>query len=147
MTIRGLDRAVLLAVFTGIGAISAWFQLSLMEEDEPQVEVSDSHDPDYYIENFTATGMDDKGTKYVLEADRLVHFPDDNTALLDRPHVIQYEPGQSPKHAYGDSGWVSSDGTEILLTGNVKIIQGLEDSSAGGVTTTDRLKLKLRPRN
>ena len=141
-----LERLIIIAVFASLAGLSIWLHSGLLEpltEAPPPV---NPHEPDYYIENFTATGMDLEGRKYVLEANRLIHYPDDNTALLDDPHVIQYLQNDTTRHAYGDSGWITSDGTEILLTGNVKVIQGRGGEGSGGVTTTDRLKIRLKER-
>jgi len=133
------------AVITALVGLSLWLQFGIIDTPSIAVDEEETHDPDYYIENFTAIGMDDEGNrKYILEAERLVHYPDDDTALLDNPHIIQYEPGQAPRHTYAESGWVSSDGDEVLLTGNVRVIQGQGDEDAGGVMTTDKLKLLLK---
>jgi lipopolysaccharide export system protein LptC len=89
--------------------------------------------------------MDVNGARqYVLEAERMVHFPDDDTALLDKPHVIQYVPERAPTHIYSETGWISSDGDEVILTGNVRVIRGRDSDSSGGVTTTDKLDIVLK---
>ena len=64
----------------------------------------------YYIQNFTATGRDEAGVIYVLKAERLAHFPIDNTALLDKPHLVQYQEGEPARQTTSESGWMSSDG-------------------------------------
>ena len=111
----------------------------------PGQDISENRDPDYYIENFTAVGMDTEGRKqYLLEAERMVHFPDDDTALLDKPHVIQYVPGGAPTHVYSETGWVSPNGDEVLLTGNVRVIRGRDSKGSGGVTTTNKLTIVLK---
>ena len=137
------EKLIVLALVALLGGISVWMQSGVLEPQRKAEDTGDPHEPDYYIENFTATGMDRHGRKYVLEATRLIHYPDDNTALLDAPHVVQYLEGDVTRHAYGESGWVTADGQEILLTGNVKVIQGRGAPGAGGVTTTDRLKIRL----
>ena len=116
-----------------------------MIEDEPEIQTyNDRHDPDYYIENFTATGLDKNGQRrFVIEAERMAHFPDDDTALLDFPHVIEYEQGTSPRHTYADSGWMSSSGDEILLTGNVKIVVEADESGPGGTMKAKRMRILL----
>jgi hypothetical protein len=43
---------------------------------------------------------------------------------------------------------MSSDGNEVLLTGNVRVIQGApeqgnQDQSGGGVLTTEKLRILL----
>jgi len=120
-----------------------WLQYSLIEDPPPLVEDINQHDPDYYVENFTAVGMDIDGQRrYVLEAERLAHYPDDDTALLDYPHIIQYQVGVSPRHTYAESGWMAPSGDEILLSGNVRVLQGQGDQTSG-VVTTRQLRLHL----
>ncbi|MDH3694142.1 MAG: LPS export ABC transporter periplasmic protein LptC [Gammaproteobacteria bacterium] len=138
------ERFVLVSVFAALTLVSLWLQFVLLKPAQKTEEVALTHDPDYYVENFTATGIDPDGIKYVLEAERLVHYPDDGSSLLDNPHVIQYEAEQPPRHIYSKSGWLSGDGKDILLTGEVRVIQGKGDEGAGGITTTRKLKLRLK---
>ena len=142
---RLAEKFLLVGVFSILVGLSLWLQYGIIESEPTVVKTENSHDPDYYIENFTAVGMDKKGRrKYILEAERLVHYPDDGTALLDNPHVIQYEEGQPPVHTYAESGWVSANGDEVLLTGNVRVIQGKGAGQAGGVMTSDKMRINLK---
>ena len=125
--------------------LSIWMQFGLLEESESDGVAKAANDPDYYVEYFTSYGVDADGKQYQLEADRMVHYPLDNKALLDRPHLIQnLEDGGSPTHIYADSGWLFSNGDEILLTGNVKVIR-TQGQGLGGAATTDRMRIKLKP--
>ena len=140
------ERIIIFTIVIVLGGITAWMQMSFLEEStNEELVLAESHDPDYYIENFTAVGMDINGERqYVLEAERMVHFPDDDTSLLDKPHVIQYEPGRAPTHIYSETGWVSANGDEVILTGNVRVIRGRDSTGSGGVTTTEKLKVVLK---
>lgn len=145
-----LEKMIYIAVFACLALLSVWLQFGFMEQPAKKVDASKRHDPDYYMTDFTAIGMDKDGKrKYVIEAERMVHYPDDDTALLDRPHIIEYKPGVAPKHVYAESGWMASNGNEILLTGNVRVIQGhapkgsAAQNSGGGVLTTNRLRIFL----
>jgi lipopolysaccharide export system protein LptC len=141
-----LERIIIFTIVIVLGGITAWMQMSFLEEStNAELILAESHDPDYYIENFTAVGMDINGERqYVLEAERMVHFPDDDTSLLDKPHVIQYETGRAPTHIYSETGWVSANGDEVILTGNVRVIRGRDSTGSGGVTTTEKLKVVLK---
>ena len=141
-----LERIVIFSIVIVLGGITAWMQTDLLSESENLEQViTENHDPDYYIENFTAVGMDTEGNRqYVLEAERMVHFPDDDTALLDKPHVIQYEVDRAPTHIYSETGWISANGDELILTGNVRVIRGRDSTGSGGVTTTDKLTVVLK---
>lgn len=141
-----LERIAVFSMVIVLVGFTAWMQSGLLEEPANDMQASsENHDPDYYIENFTAVGMDTAGNRqYMLEAARMVHFPDDDTSLLDKPHVIQYEPGRAPTHIYSETGWVSANGDEVKLTGNVRVIRGRDDTGSGGVTTTDTLNVVLK---
>ena len=139
-----LEKTLLVSVFSALVGLSLWLQFGILEAPKEYIDGKSRHDPDYYIENFTAVGMDEKGKrKYILEAERLVHYPDDDTALLDNPHLIQYEPGQAPRHTYAESGWFAANGNEILLTGNVRVIQGNNSNAAGGIMTSNKMRILL----
>jgi len=141
-----LERIVIFTAVIALVGFTAWMQSDLLGEPVNNEEIiTENHDPDYYIENFTAVGMDIDGNRqYTLEAERMVHFPDDDTSLLDKPHVIQYELGRAPTHIYSETGWVSANGDEVKLTGNVRVIRGRDDAGSGGVTTTDTLNIVLK---
>ena len=141
-----LERIIIFSIVIVLAGITAWMQMSLLDESiDEELVLAESHDPDYYIENFVAVGMDTNGARqYVLEAERMVHFPDDDTALLDKPHVIQYEPDRAPTHIYSETGWISANGDEVILTGYVRVIRGRDSTGSGGVTTTEKLKIVLK---
>ena len=144
MADRHLEQAVLVVTIAVMFGLSLWLQMNFLKPTLPQNETVISHEPDYYIHKFTATGRDANGIAYVLEAKRLAHFPDDNTALLDEPRLVQYEQDTSSRTTSSDSGLVYENGTKILLQGNVQVTQGATDTAVGSVTSADRMTIKLR---
>ena len=144
MADRHLEQAVLVATIAVMFGLSLWLQMNFLKPTLPQIETVISHEPDYYIHKFTATGRDANGIAYVLEAKRLAHFPDDNTALLDEPRLVQYGQDTSSRTTSSDSGLVYENGTKILLQGNVQVSQGATDTAVGSVTSADRMTIKLR---
>jgi len=144
MADRHLEQAVLVATIAVMFGLSLWLQMNFLKPTLPQNETVISHEPDYYIHKFTATGRDANGIAYVLEAKRLAHFPDDNTALLDEPRLVQYDEDKSARTTFSDSGLVYENGTKILLQGNVQVTQGATDKAVGSVTSADRMTIKLR---
>ena len=144
MADRHLEQAVLVATIAVMFGLSLWLQMNFLKPTLPQNGTVISHEPDYYIHKFTATGRDANGIAYVLEAKRLAHFPDDNTALLDEPRLVQYEQDTSSRTTSSDSGLVYENGTKIMLQGNVQVTQGATDTAVGSVTSADRMTIKLR---
>ena len=95
--VKVIEKILFISVLASLGLLSLWLQFGIIDNQPVSFDGSERHDPDYYIENFTAVGMDEQGKRrYVLEAERMVHYPDDDTALLDNPHVIEYQPDGAP---------------------------------------------------
>lgn len=145
-TVFDRHNIVMFLLLAMLVVLSMWMQFVLHEKPVSVEDEAESNEPDYYVEYFTAFGVDQEGKQYQLEADRLVHYPVDNKALLDRPHLIQTAEDGSPTHIYADSGWLFADGTEILLTENVKVIRS-QGQALGGAATTNRMRIKLKPRD
>ena len=83
---------------------------------------SHRHDPDYWVENFTATRMSPDGVpRHVLVAGKMTHYPDNDSTDLVQPHMTQYEAGLPPLHIQASSGKVSSNGEQVWFSGNVKV--------------------------
>ena len=138
------ENFVYLAIFCVVGLIGIWLQTEIAGDSDVVEQVEQTLEPDYYIENFTATGLNEYGARsYVLEAERMAHFPHDGSALLDKPYVVEYFEGSAPRQTNADSGWLSSDGDELLLTGNVVIQQGSGEQGSGSTVQARRLRILL----
>ncbi len=105
---------ILLAAGSGL-----LMQMTSKKED---VKIKVAHSPDYYVEDFTVTDMDIDGKlKQTLSAERMLHYPDDDSTELTRPHLVIYEEGVPPWKIRSETGWISGDGQLMLLNGVVKI--------------------------
>ncbi len=93
-----------------------------MTDKKKDVKIKVEHSPDYFVEDFTVTDMDIDGKlKQTLSAERMLHYPDDDSTELTDPHLIIYEEGAPPWKIKSETGWVSGDGQLVLLNGVVKI--------------------------
>ena len=82
------------------------------------------HDPDYFLKNFTATTMDDKGKPtYKLKARHLEHFPDDDSLKLEHPLFSFYENNIKNWTAKAEQAIVLQRTKTIHLKGNVVLMQ------------------------
>jgi len=137
---RTLIAVMVLALLAG----ASWW---IGRNVAPLTAVSDPrarHDPDYVIQNFSSTVMNEHGRKkYVLTANRLVHYPDDDTAHLEHPYLIQYPEGGVAVHAVADTGIVPGDADEIYMQGRVRVTRGADTRVAGGVITADTMRIEL----
>lgn len=138
------ESFLFIAILGVVGLFGVWLQSLVLDDEDEVVSIEQRHDPDYYIENFTATGLDKNGKRrFVIKAKRMAHYPDDDTALLDFPEITQFEEGSAPRHTYADSGWMNSTGDEIIMTDNVRIVVEADENSPGGTINTKRLRILL----
>jgi len=123
-----LRQWVLAGILAVLGVL-AWWQQRREAPRGPEATLEERR-PDYRVENFTNTTMDESGSpKERLTAVELRHYPDDNTKELDLPRLILYEEVGPPWLVRSDTAWVSSDDHWIKLQGKVFI-----DREAGPTT-------------
>lgn len=80
--------------------------------------------PDYIVEGFTATRLGTDGKPlYTLAAQKMIHFPRDNTTQLIAPAFSQFDPVQPPLRISAQNGFVSRDGEHVYLTRNVIVVR------------------------
>lgn len=76
-----------LAIFIIIAVISYWFRQDITQLPETDKK-SDAHFPDYFMENFSVTSMNEQGQpEYILKARKMLHFADDDRAELEQPFI------------------------------------------------------------
>jgi len=82
------------------------------------------HDPDYVVDNFTATTLDIHGkVNFVMSAKKMWHYPDDDVTLLEAPKLESLSHEQSPLHISAQKGEISSKGDEVILRNDVVIVR------------------------
>jgi LPS export ABC transporter protein LptC len=128
-------------------SLGSWWFLRSLEQPAQQVRTTavESEQVDYYMENFRATFMDTEGQrKYVLEAKLMQHYPRDHKLRLVKPIFVQFEAGREKLDSRGDIGWYYSADNEVVLSGNVKIIQMDDTATKLSETTTTELRVLLK---
>jgi len=79
-------------------------------------------DPDFVAENFEAKRMNDDGSaRYSVVARKMVHYPADNSAVLDEPRLTHFDPDKAPVSIRADQGVVSSNGETVDFRGDVHV--------------------------
>jgi len=117
---RGLWIALLLLLI----AILSWWLLLRSTEPGPQsIAVQALHQPDYYMEQFELTSLDELGVPaHKLYADNMFHYPDDDSATLKRPHLIVFLDENEFWDIRAESGRVLNGGKSVLMQGEVTIL-------------------------
>jgi lipopolysaccharide export system protein LptC len=128
-----LGLAILLALIT------FWINLTV-EQQGPKIDGSNRHDPDYIMNNFVNTQTDASGKlRYVLAATEMVHYPDDDSTVLQRPRFTQFATNKPYTQIEGLRGYVSSNGEEIELVDNVKVVRQAFEGKGEMQVLTEKL--------
>jgi lipopolysaccharide export system protein LptC len=73
-----------------------------------------SADPDFVAENFEAKRMNEDGTeRYSVVAQKMEHYPADNSATLEEPRLTHFDPDKGPVSIRANHGAVSSNGETV----------------------------------
>ncbi|MHB8454300.1 MAG: LPS export ABC transporter periplasmic protein LptC [Acidiferrobacterales bacterium] len=138
-----LNKLMIALILLVLLVLAVWLPNALITP-VISINANDRHEPDYVIQNFTVTAMNEQGRpKYVLSARTLVHFPYDKSATLTEPHLIQFTPGEAAVSTIADSGRVYNNGKELLMTGHVKVVRGQKNDQPGGDISTRELRIEL----
>jgi lipopolysaccharide export system protein LptC len=112
---------ILFSSLAAVALLSGWFLNSLNTEPPKRAEGSQRR-PDYYVENFTATTLDESGfPTRRLDAAYMAHYPETDTHELADPYLVLFAELATPWHVRSERGWLSPDGDEMLLIGKVHI--------------------------
>jgi lipopolysaccharide export system protein LptC len=85
------------------------------------------HDPDLIVEKFAARKLSPTGDiQYTLHASKMVHFPDDDSSLLDNIRLVAVQPDEPQITARSPRGRMRNGSDEVVMEGGV-----LVESEAG----------------
>jgi lipopolysaccharide export system protein LptC len=85
---------------------------------------TERHDPDYIVDKLVAHRMDAKGdVKHTLYAERMIHYPDDDTTHLVAPRFVSNSSGRAPMSITSRTARVSSGGEDIYFETDVRAIR------------------------
>jgi len=57
------ESFLFIAILGTVGLFGIWLQNLVLEDEDEIISDEQRHDPDYYIENFIATGLDKNGAR------------------------------------------------------------------------------------
>jgi len=133
-------RVLPLGLMFVLALVSFWLERTVREE-EPRASVR-RHDPDYLVTNFTTTSYNREGAaESVLSADRMVHYPDDDSTELLRPRVVQTRPNEPRMTVRAERGALSRDGDDIFLYDNVVLVREADKERPQAQMTTSFLQV------
>lgn len=121
-----------------LAGITYWIN-RVVEADGPRG--PQRHDPDYIITQFKVRRFDTDGIlQHTLIAEKMAHYPDDDTTLVTMPHLINHR--QPPTEIFSRQALVSKDAKEIDFITDVRVVrQGDADQPLATVMETRMLKV------
>ncbi len=107
----------------GLAALTYWLDAQVAPSAARNNGAS-RHDPDLYIENFSAVSYDAAGrVLQSLTAKRAQHYPDDDSVDLVLPSLTLTDPGKPRLAVNADAGTVSGNREIVTLRGNVRAMR------------------------
>jgi lipopolysaccharide export system protein LptC len=98
------------------------------------------HDPDLIVDNFSARAFGEDGkTLYTLVARKMVHYPDDNSAQLERLDFEAFKPRQPRVTITSDRGSMLEGGDKVWFEDNVVVVRDADERYEASRLTTDKL--------
>lgn len=102
-----------LLLLTALAALTFWLD-RFVQPPPTAADAASRHDPDYIVDGLTAVRMAPDGSiKHTLTAQKMVHYPDDDTTHLDTPRFVSYASAQAPVTIVSKRALVSSEGENI----------------------------------
>ena len=149
-----IDRLVAWSPVILLGCLAAltyWLDAQVQSSGR-RADGSSRHDPDLYIERFSAVTFDVDGrVRQKLTAARAEHFPDDGSVELTAPAFTLTDPGAPRLSGTARSGTVSGDRELVTLRGGVRATRDAVPATARernpvGEATFATEVLRVRPK-
>lgn len=106
----------------------------------PKSSGAEPHDPDFVISKISATTFNERGLpRFVLAADKMAHYPVNDSTVLDEPRLTSLYADRPPLYTSARQGEISSNGDEIFLRGDVKLVRFANATQSEMSFTTDYL--------
>jgi lipopolysaccharide export system protein LptC len=95
---------------------------SFVQYDSARKAAAARHEPDLIVEKFAARKLSEKGdVQYMVNADKMMHFADDDSSTLNEVTFTAIQPGQPKMTARAPRGQLLRGGDEIILDGGVLV--------------------------
>lgn len=138
MTIRPTSWLPLV-LLAGLVLTTLWLN-QLVQPPPPRAAGNLRHDPDTFVEQFNARKLGEDGrVLYTLAADKMVHYPDDDSAQLEALTLQAFEPRQPPMTITADHGRLEEGGDRVWIEGHVVLVRQGDAQMEPARVTTDRL--------
>lgn len=103
-----------------LAALTFWLEQATQEQ--PSRDGRSRHDPDFVVERFHVRRFDTEGTlQHSLVAQKMLHYPDDDSTEVVAPRLTYHR--TPPTVVTSDTAWLSADGKQVRLDGDVRVVR------------------------
>lgn len=147
MTPRLFDRMAAgasMLILVALGVVSYLLAIQADRGGRPEPGAALRHEPDYFVERLKVLKVNQAGEPSLrLEAERMRHYPDDKTLVFDRPWVLTLDENEPAFTVTADHGVGPDTGSQIDLSGHVKMVRDETAQSARLEARTDQALVHL----
>ena len=112
-----------LLLILALAAASLWLERAVQAPERDNTGKM-RHDPDFVAEEFGITKIGASGKpEYVLSAERMLHYPDDESTNIVAPHLMQRPGDATPIDIRAERGLISRNGEEASFYDNVVVLR------------------------
>jgi lipopolysaccharide export system protein LptC len=106
----------------------------------PQIQSQQRHDVDFVVERLAAVTLNEQGQpRFTLAAEKMWHYPDDDTTHLQMPQLASLYANRPPVRTSAQTGMISSKGDEVFLYDEVRVLRPAGGDSGEQLFATDYL--------
>lgn len=125
-----------------LAALSFWLE-RIVDIPESRHDGKLRHDPDAIVENFMVRRFNSDGfLQSRLQAPHMVHFPDDDSSLIQKPIFTYYRPQLPETVITGNQARVTEKGDKIYIWDNVIATRAATATRAKMIARTPDLTIR-----
>ncbi len=141
---KNLGAWAMLLFLGSFAALTFWLD-RVVQPPSPKLDGSGRHDADFIVDRFIAVQRYPSGApQYTLAAERMTHYPDDESTHLLEPRLVRFAPGSAPIRLEARRGLLSKDGEEAHLHEDVRLTR--EAHGNASTLTLQTSYLRVRPK-
>ena len=118
-------------LLAALAAVTVWLDREV-QPPEQGIDGKTRHDPDYIVENFSATRIGPDGRpQHTLRAKRMAHYPDDDSTHLEAPKLTTFRAARETITVTAKTALLSSNGEHAYLQDDVRLVRSAREGSGG----------------
>lgn len=128
-----------LAALALLVGLTLWLN-QLVQPSGARADGNKRHDPDLIVESFNAKKLGEDGrVLYTLAAKKMVHYPDDDSAVLEYVTLQAFEPRQPRMTVTADRGRLEQKGERVWVEGNVVVTRDADARNESARLMTEKM--------